>query len=302
MTILPDDLFDFSYFFDFQGSMRELAQLAMSEPWAFLHPQHAGYTNDTPILEKYIRTIYRYQAISYNTARDPYTQDACFLFTGPWACFHTGLMTSYFQAIYALFELNRRKDTRFMWVFKGFFPAASPRLRAFPVLPHRPVFQRFEPFHPDWEIRINFSHILQDSDNVQRLPPQVRTQHNLPLLLHAAVLYGSALGMLDPSLIVPQLYSQQIQYLMPICLTDMRHCDLAMTLMPHDGFYLGTTCLTVEMAYINARMLSRPSAFWLSELVKKPAERQAFPYEEIYCMRPVLDEDAAMHQNVIVPT
>ena len=40
-----------------------------------------------------------------------------------------------------------------------------------------------------------------------------------------------------------------------------------MTLTPMDGYYLGHTCLTLEMAYMNARLIGRPVAPWLLELV-----------------------------------
>ena len=43
--------------------------------------------------------------------------------------------------------------------------------------------------------------------------------------------------------------------------------DLAMTLTIMDGYYLGNTCLTLEMAYLNARLVARPTARWLSGLV-----------------------------------
>ncbi len=35
-----------------------------------------------------------------------------------------------------------------------------------------------------------------------------------------------------------------------------------------DGYYLGHTCLTLEMAYLNSRVISMPFAPWLTELVK----------------------------------
>lgn len=40
-----------------------------------------------------------------------------------------------------------------------------------------------------------------------------------------------------------------------------------MTLTVMDGYYLGNTCLTLEMAYLNARLLARPAAAWLTRLV-----------------------------------
>ena len=59
-----------------------------------------------------------------------------------------------------------------------------------------------------------------------------------------------------------------VQYLLPLCLMDMEQPDLAMTLRPMDGYYMGYTCLTLEMAYVNARILARPTAPWLLSLVE----------------------------------
>lgn len=72
---------------------------------------------------------------------------------------------------------------------------------------------------------------------------------------------------IEPGIVVPQGYQGRVQYLLPVCLTDMETPDLAMTLTIMDGYYLGNTCLTLEMAYLNARLLAKPMAPWLTELV-----------------------------------
>ena len=48
----------------------------------------------------------------------------------------------------------------------------------------------------------------------------------------------------------------------------MERPDLAMALSIMEGYYIGHTCLTLEMAYQNARLLARPTARWLAELVE----------------------------------
>lgn len=297
--ILPDDMYNFGYFFDLHQSLQDLAQIAMPEAWKFAAPQSHTYNEETPILERYIKSLYRYLAISYNTEPNQLEKNRLIAFNGSWACFNTGLMTPFFESIYALFELNRRRDTRYDWVFKGFYPSSSTRLRSIGALPDRPYFGNCSHFHPEWDIRINFHHILQEGTNLQRIPEQIRQQNNLPLLLHAAVLYARSLASLDPSIIAPQLYCRQIQYLMPICLTDMEHCDLAMTLTPCDGYYFGTTCLTCEMAYINARILSRPSASWLIDLVRNEDHRHKFQYRMVYGMYPQSTLDNSTAHSII---
>lgn len=79
-------------------------------------------------------------------------------------------------------------------------------------------------------------------------------------------------------------YCGKVQYLLPICLTDMRHCDLALALTPQNGYYLGHTCLTLEMSYHNARLLTRPQAVWLRKLVDPCVSNIGFDYETVYGM------------------
>lgn len=91
---------------------------------------------------------------------------------------------------------------------------------------------------------------------------------NLPLLFETAVELGRRKSVIEPGLVVPQGYQGRVQYLLPVYLTNMQKPDLAMTLTVMDGYYLGNTCLTLEMAYLNARVVARPMAPWLTELVK----------------------------------
>lgn len=123
-------------------------------------------------------------------------------------------------------------------------------------------------YNPEWPIRVNVEHILGDPENIERLPAAIRDARNLPLLLETAVELARRKAVVEPSSVVPQGYQGRVQYLLPICLTDMEQPDLAMALSIMDGYYLGNTCLTLEMAFLNARLLARPTARWLAELTK----------------------------------
>ena len=101
-----------------------------------------------------------------------------------------------------------------------------------------------------------------------RIPLKIRKAKNLPLLLETAVELGRGRVVVEPGLVVQQGYQGKIQYLLPICLANMERPDLAMTLSSMDGYYLGHTCLTLEMAYLNARVVARPIAPWLVNLVR----------------------------------
>ena len=87
-------------------------------------------------------------------------------------------------------------------------------------------------------------------------------------LLETAVELARRKAITDWSRAVPQILQSRVQYLLPIHLTNMERPDLAMALSIMEGYYIGHTCLTLEMAYQNARLLARPTAGWLAELVE----------------------------------
>ena len=64
---------------------------------------------------------------------------------------------------------------------------------------------------------------------------------------------------------IPQYYNHSIQLLIPICLRYPGKPDLALACMktPDGSKYLGRTCLTLRMAYHNARLLARVDRRWL---------------------------------------
>jgi hypothetical protein len=64
---------------------------------------------------------------------------------------------------------------------------------------------------------------------------------------------------------VPQFYDNKIQLLLPLCLTPSSpNPDLA--LVTHKlsaDTYTARTCLTLRMAYNNARLIVKPQSSWL---------------------------------------
>lgn len=269
--MLTPDLFDFAYVPDWYGQLEELAEMALPEPWQFRKPTYETKNQDTPILERYIHIIFRKQIIDYNSERDAHKAEKYFHVENECACFHTGLYTHRYKGIYAYFDRNHRQDSMLDWYFRCFCDELSPRLKYIQPLPEKPVYymaQRDMGFNPEWPIRVNVEHILGDAENVERIPVKIRKAKNLPLLLETAVELGRRKAVVQPGLVVPQGYQGRVQYLLPVCLTNMTKPDLAMTLTVMDGYYLGNTCLTPEMAYLNARVISRPMAPWLTELVQ----------------------------------
>lgn len=268
--MISADLFTFAYMPVWYEQLYELSQIAAPEPWRFVQPDYETQNTETPILERYINQIFRKQAVEFNNAQ-PENADSILYLRNEFACIHTGLYTAKFRGIYMCFERNKKHDTLRQWYFRGFVDESSERLRYIQPLPKRPEFpmrQWMSYYNPDWEIRVNTDHILGDAANVARLPEQIRNAWNLPLLLESAVELARRKARLDWSIAVPQVFQNRIQYLLPIHLTRMDKPDLAMALSIMDGYYMGHTCLTMEMAYQNARLLARPNAGWLTALVE----------------------------------
>lgn len=267
--MLTTDLFQFAYIPAWFEQLYDLSKLAAPEPWRYANPEYETQNTDTPILERYINQIFRNQAVEYNYAPESMANNF-FYVQNEIACFHTGLYTQNFKSIYMCFDRNKRLDTLKQWYFKGFTTEGSPWLKYVQPLPMRPTLamrQWMTYYDPEWEIRVNSDHILGDVENVARLPESIRGGWNLPLLLETAVELARRKARIDWNLAVPQLFQGRVQYLLPIHLTNMERPDLAIALSIMEGYYIGHTCLTLEMAYQNARLLARPTAGWLADLV-----------------------------------
>lgn len=269
--MIPTDLFDFSYVSDWYWRLEELEQIALPESWKFKKPTVEVKNKDNPILERYVNMIFRKQAIDYNNSESEENAMKHFHIENEKACFHTGLYTPRYKAIYGYFERNKRQNTMRPWVLKGFCDELSPMLKYIEPLPERPIYDLANQgvsFNPEWSIRVNVDHILCDEENVARLPAKVHNAMNLPILLETAVELGRRRAVVEPGIVVAQGYMGKVQYLLPIYLTNMSKPDLALTLTVMDGYYYGNTCLTLDMAYLNARAIAKPVAPWLTNLVK----------------------------------
>lgn len=269
--MITEDLFDFAYIPDWYEQLETLKKAALPEAWTFRKPQYTYKNQTTPILERYIQHVFRRQAFHYNLAKGKGQAEKYLFMDGESACFHTGLFNQRYKAIYGVFTQNRKPESTFQWYFQGFVDEMSPFMMQVEPLPQKPTYDMAlcsAQYNQGWNIRVNVEHILSDSENLERIPPKIRKAKNLPLLLETAVEYARRKAAVDYTMVVPQLYRNRVQFLLPICLTHMEKADMAMALSTMEGYYLGHTCLTLEMAYLNARMLGKPAAPWLTSLVK----------------------------------
>ena len=62
---------------------------------------------------------------------------------------------------------------------------------------------------------------------------------------------------------VPQYYRNGIQLLIPLCIANPQKADLAIVVEDYGTMYRASTCLTLDMAINNARLLANPDRNWL---------------------------------------
>lgn len=251
---------EYAYLPDYTKQIEALASLARPERWNYLHDKNA---KPYQILINYINHTFKRLMDLENKDKGKFIysdSQSC--------CFDTGLFTKNFEQIYALFICNEpgRKQK---WKLKGFFKKSSYELRKIAKLPERAqYFDDFKDLIYDtrFDLRINIDHILDDENNKARIPEKYRDLSNLPMLFTSAALeYAKVRIKENYKAAVPQYFNGKIQFLIPISLGDPSIVDLSLAVGRDGDIYTGHTCLTLDMAYNNARLIAKPESDWLIE-------------------------------------
>ncbi|GIW91508.1 MAG: hypothetical protein KatS3mg109_1940 [Pirellulaceae bacterium] len=250
----PKDLFEFAWFQGRDDRLRELAELAEPEDWRY---QHTESDHEFPILFNYVRYTYRRIAEENKIAL---SED------GQYCCFNTGLVTPNQEAIFASFEVNRKEGAQ-PWYFKGWFHGGEWELTRFPHLPD--LAHYFDDpsclvFDARMDFRVNIQHIISETPR-ERFPEPYRSMQDYALLtvLKGAIDNAKERVRRSYKTAIPQFYRGCVQLLLPLCLSSPQRADLALVVERHSTFYRASTCLTLDMAYNNARLLAKPDRDWL---------------------------------------
>ena len=253
-SLWPEALFQFAYFPERDARIRELAEMAEEENWGY---NRTTSEYERPVLFNFLRYTYSRLADENKIALSE---------NGQSACFNTGLVSPNQEPIFATFDVNRVYEAQ-PWYFKGWFREGHAGMRAFPELP--PLAHYFDDpaclvFDPRIPFRINVEHILTD-DARDRFPEPFRSMSDYALQTHlrGAVDNAKTRVARNYKTAIPQFYRGRVQLLLPLCLSDAKHADLAMVVERHSTFYQASTCLTLDMAYSNARLLAKPDRDWL---------------------------------------
>jgi hypothetical protein len=246
---------------NWESSYAKLARMAKPEDWDFQRSQFKRTGQTYPILASYLNhTFLRLQDLD----RIAYSSDESR------ACFNTGLQTPNEKDIFATFFRNKLADERDQptWTLFGFFDSYSERLSDFQPLPEIAAYIQ-DPsdlvFDTSYNFEPNFDHIFDK--NSERLPEILRDNRTLAI----SAIQGS-LQLLTQKIIrnykiaIPHWYEGKIQLLLPLNLTSENEADLALVLDKdsHRRIYRIKTILTMDMAYVDARLITRPDREWLN--------------------------------------
>jgi len=254
------ELFKFAVIPNYDKAISFLAEtLADNEEWDFTD----SVTKNHSILKNYLEFTFR-----------KLTQEKKVRFTNDnkFACFNTGLVTENLEDIFAYFEEYRNPRSGFTtpFCFKAFLKKSDNNL-----LRH---FSQFIPevadffdkpelliFNPKCDLIPDLDHIIRD--NLSRFPIHLQSADDAELRrqLIGAIEEVKKRVRTNYKIAVPQYYDNKIQLLLPLCLTSgSPNPDLALVVHKlNETTYTARTCLTLKMAYNNARLIVKPQSNWL---------------------------------------
>ena len=250
----PENLHEFALIPRFEEKVNELADMAEDEDWDY----HNTPTDiQKPILHNYIR--YTYKRLAEERKIEVTDDDQ-------WACWNTGLVTSRQEPIFILFEENKFDDRTSWWHFYSFARKGQhemTRFRSLPDLAHYFDDPSQLIFDVRKELRVNYEHIIADNKPRFPEPYNVMDDYQLQTFLKGVIDNAIERVRRNYKTAIPQYYRGRNQLLLPLCLSNPSSADLALVVENLGDFYRASTCLTLDMAYNNARQLARPDRDWL---------------------------------------
>lgn len=234
---------------DYNGKIQELADMS-PEQWTFNNKTING------ILKNYLQF----------TLNKLLEEDKV-IETDRYAVFNTGLFTQFYEPIYFYLEPNTAGGDQ-KWYLKQIATEYNLGYYGVTNIPDRAnYFQNPELliFDAKCKINVHFEHILKDPDNVARMPEEIKNSSNIQSALIGAIDIMKKKVTANYKIAVPQYFDGKIQLLLPLYLLERPEPDLALVVTKNasGNSYQGHTCLTLEMAYNNARLIAKPDSNWL---------------------------------------
>jgi len=251
----PEHFRDFVFMPKFDENIDTLAEIAEPEDWEY---KSTAAAHPKPILRNYVTYTYRRLAEEKKIAVTPDEE---------YACLNLGLITATQEPIYVLFSKNKLEAPEQYWHYWKFCRRGEGDLNRFSSLPEMAHYFS-DPatlvYDSRKELRVNVEHIVRDNLNRFPAPLQTMNPYGLQNLVNGAIESAKERVRRNYKTAIPQYYQGTIQLLLPLSLLDAARADLALVAERFTDFYRAATCLTLDMAYNNARQLARPDRDWLA--------------------------------------
>ena len=244
-------LFNNIWIKDFRQSINELKILAIQEDWDY----KTEPTGCLPILVNYVNHTFS-KLISENKVE----------VVSEFSVFNTGLVTSNQEEIFGLCQKNKKPGASIPNYFIGWRKVSERQLLKFSKLPE-PANYFQNPadliYDSKIELRPNIEHIILD--NRDRLPESLKNidEHQLSSLFLGTIEDAKRRVRRNYKTAIPQYYKRKLQLLLPLCLITKAKADLALVVEKENYVYRASTCLTLDMAINNARLIAKPDDDWL---------------------------------------
>ncbi|MXN90736.1 DUF3825 domain-containing protein [Flavobacterium sp. Sd200] len=245
-----------------ESPYEHLVRLTKDEDWHFNRPEFkTKYKQQFPILTNYLNyTFLRTQELNLIS----YSAD------GDKACFNTGLQTKDEKDIFALFFKNKEaaKYKVPTWTLYTFADSYSTKLNPYKPLPDLATYITNPSdlvFDTKLNIEINTEHIIDQ--NKDRLPAVLQANRRLAMTaLNGSIESLKSKVQRNYKVAIPHWYEGKMQLLLPLNLTDDNQADVALVVDKDTerNIYRATTILTMDLAYIDARLITRPDREWLN--------------------------------------
>jgi len=253
-------LFKFAFFPNYEDNIKFLAEnLTDNEPWDFSDSNQTRFA----ILKNYLN--YYYKRLK-EESKIFFTKD------NKYCIFNTGLVTANQEDIFAFFEINKsQKPGCSPYYFHSFLKHSDPLLlEKFGKSLPEPAYFFDKPelllLNPKYEIVPDIEHIIED--NKDRFPLHLQSSDNPELRrqIKGSIEDVTKKVRTNYKIAIPQYFDGKVQLLLPLCLTSgSPNPDLALVIskVPGQDIYSAKTCLTLKMAYNNARLIVKPQSEWL---------------------------------------
>ena len=287
----------------FHYAIRQLAEdKALRENWYYGLPENDPGTY--PILRNYLLlTFERLLAEDEEHANDPKWEKKI-LTTEKNAVFNTGLVDHLYEPVYALFNRNLNDKSSRKWIFWTFVKSNDREhqtlTRIFGTNLPSPAHYYNSTSELVYNIKkeigsYNWDHFIDNCDRfpieflrdngprsfnydqprtyefyknlAEAIKNDARSMNRIKNRITDAIEYAIKRVRWNFKTAIPIYYpgQKQISLLLPLALVDDETIDVALVLeATKSGAYIAHTILTLQMAYTNARLITRPDSDWLT--------------------------------------